>query len=148
MSPLVTPLAVLAAGAIAVCGSARASPAPRHDFPSGAGHTAGATGTSRSVARSSPRPVEGAAAVRVSRPVDHYPVALAARWQTIATIGGLPGVWVAVRQGVTLVRMNQRVVDLALHAGSVDPGGPGWRYGAAVRGRGDFFTVLSTDPEL
>jgi hypothetical protein len=36
---------------------------------------------------------------------------------------------------VTLVRINQRVVHLALHAGSVDPGGSGWRYGDAVAGR-------------
>jgi hypothetical protein len=73
--------------------------------------------------------------VHASRPVDRYPVALTARWQTISTIGGAPGVWIAVRQGVTLVRMNQRIVHLALHAGSVDPGGSGWRYGAAVGGR-------------
>jgi hypothetical protein len=44
-------------------------------------------------------------------------------------------VWVAVRQGVTLVRMKQSLVHLALHAGSVDPGGTGWHYGSAVGGR-------------
>ena len=31
--------------------------------------------------------------------------------------------------------MNQSVVHLALHAGSVDPGGTGWHYGDAVAGR-------------
>ena len=40
-----------------------------------------------------------------------------------------------MRQGVTLVRMNQNLVHLALHAGSVDPGGIGWHYGDAVAGR-------------
>jgi hypothetical protein len=128
-------LAVLAAAAIAACGSARASPARRHASPSGAGQAAGARSTTTAVARSSPRVIARAAPVHVSRPADHYPVSLTARWQTITTIGGVPGAWIALRHGVTLVRMNQRVVHLALHAGSADPGGTGWRYGAAVGGR-------------
>ena len=43
--------------------------------------------------------------------------------------------WITVRHRVTLIRMNQSMVHLALHAGSVDPGGTGWRYGDAVAGR-------------
>lgn len=43
--------------------------------------------------------------------------------------------WIAERGGVTLVRMNQARVQLALHAGSIEPGGTGWRYGDAVAGR-------------
>jgi hypothetical protein len=42
--------------------------------------------------------------------------------------------WIAERSGVTLVRMNQNLVHLALHAGSLDPGGTGWRYGDQVAG--------------
>lgn len=141
----VTPiLAVLSAVAFAACGSARALPAPRHNPPPD-GHKSGATGTFRRVARRSPRPVTRAAPGHDSLPVDRYPVALTARWQTIATIGGAPGLWVAVRQGVTLVRMNQRVAHLALHAGSTDPGGTGWRYGAAVRGREIHHLILGVN---
>jgi len=36
---------------------------------------------------------------------------------------------------VTVARMDQRVVRLALHAGSVDPGATGWHYSDAVAGR-------------
>jgi hypothetical protein len=68
------------------------------------------------------------------RLVDHFPPALNTRWQTISSIGGRPDMWVAERSGVTLVRMDQSHVHLALHAGSVDPGGTGWRYGDEVAG--------------
>jgi hypothetical protein len=132
---LVTPaLAMLAATVIAACGNASASPALRHNSPSG-GHSATATASSTSVARSASRLRPRAGAVHASVPVDRYPAALTARWQTITTIGGRPALWIAVRRGVTLVRINQRVAHLALHAGSVDPGGSGWRYGDAVAGR-------------
>jgi hypothetical protein len=133
---LVTPaLAVLAATVIAACGSASASPALRHNSPSGGGYSASTTASSTSVARSASRPRKREAPVHPSLPVDRYPAALTARWQTITTIGGRQALWIAVRRGVTLVRINQRVVHLALHAGSVDPGGSGWRYGDAVAGR-------------
>ena len=127
-------LAVLAAAAVAACGSASASPAPRQSSSSGAGYSARTADTSTSVVRSAPRPGKRATLVNVSLPVDRYPAALTARWQTLTTIGGRPAMWIAVRQGVTLVRMNQSVVHLVLHAGSVDPGGTGWHYGDAVAG--------------
>lgn len=127
-------VAVLAAAAVAACGRASASPAPRQSSSSGVGYNANATNTSTSVARSV-SPGKRATRVHVSLPVDRYPAALTARWQTTTTIGDRPAVWIAVRQGVTLVRMNQSVVHLALHAGSVDPGGTGWHYGDAVAGR-------------
>lgn len=123
---------MLAAIAIAACGNAGASPAPRHGSSSGAGHSAGATGSST---RRASRPAQRPTRVHVSVPVNRYPAALTARWQTITTIGDRPAMWIARRQGVTLVRMNQGAVHLALHAGSVDPGGTGWRYGDAVAGR-------------
>ena len=126
-------LAVLAAAVVAACGGTSASPA-RQGSSSGAGYSAHTTDTSTSVARSASRPGKRATRVHVSLPVDRYPDAVTARWQTITTIGGRPAVWIAVRQGVTLVRMNQSVVHLALHAGSVDPGGTGWHYGDEVAG--------------
>ncbi|HZE04045.1 MAG TPA: hypothetical protein VE127_02405 [Solirubrobacteraceae bacterium] len=72
---------------------------------------------------------------RATAPRDHYPAGLTGAWQRMASVGGRPALWVAERAGVTLVRMNQRLVHLALHAGSTDPGGTGWRYGAQVAGR-------------
>jgi hypothetical protein len=67
--------------------------------------------------------------------VARYPASVTPRWQTVTTIGGRPAVWIALRLGVTLLRMDQGLVHLALHAGSVDPGGTAWRYGDAVAGR-------------
>ncbi|MEA2197922.1 MAG: hypothetical protein QOJ25_1973 [Solirubrobacteraceae bacterium] len=88
-----------------------------------------------SAGASASRAPKRAAPAYPSFPVDRYPAALGARWQTIATVRGRPAMWIAVRQGVTVVRMNQSLVHLALHAGSIDPGGTGWRYGDAVGGR-------------
>jgi hypothetical protein len=75
-------------------------------------------------------------------PADHYPGALKARWETISRVNGHPAMWVAERTGVTLVRMDQSLVHLALHAGSLDPGGTGWRYGDVVAGREIHHLVL------
>jgi hypothetical protein len=36
--------------------------------------------------------------------------------------------------GVALIAFDQRLVQVHLHAGTVDPGGSGWRYGPAVSG--------------
>jgi hypothetical protein len=128
-------LSVLAAAAVAACGSASASPAPRQGASSDAGRRAHATHASTGAARGAARTGRRTIPVHDSLPVDRYPAALTARWQTITTIGGRAAVWIAARQRVTLVRMNQSVVHLALHAGSVDPGGTGWHYGDAVAGR-------------
>ncbi len=74
--------------------------------------------------------------------VDHYPRKLTTRWQMISRINGHPAMWIARRAGVTLVRMDQRFVHLALHAGSLDPGGAGWHYGDMVAGREIHHLVL------
>ncbi|MGA9859204.1 MAG: hypothetical protein WBQ18_15170 [Solirubrobacteraceae bacterium] len=100
----------------------------------GAGVTAAAVASASPVPRSALRPRQHPAAVHVSLPVDRYPASVTARWQVITTIGGRPAMWIAARQGVTLIRMNQRLVHLALHAGSADPGGTGWRYGDVIGG--------------
>lgn len=48
---------------------------------------------------------------------------------------GQTAAWIArTPSGVTLLSFDQRLVVLALHAGTVDPGGAGWRYGPAVIG--------------
>ena len=141
---LLTPaLPVLAAVAVAACGSASASPGPGQGPSTGAGgHSARTIDTSTSGARRTSRPGQRATRVHVVLPVNRYPDALSDRWQTITRIGGRPGMWIAVRRRVTLVRMNQSLVHLALHAGSVDPGGTGWHYGDAVAGREIHHLVL------
>ncbi len=67
--------------------------------------------------------------------VNHRPAALTSHWQVISTIGNTPALWIEQRSGVTLVRISQTLAHLALHAGSTDPGGSGWRYGDQVAGR-------------
>jgi hypothetical protein len=56
-------------------------------------------------------------------------------------VRGQPAVWIsrvnALREPgytVTLLRLDQRLVTLTLHAGGLEPGGTGWRYGDAIRG--------------
>jgi hypothetical protein len=50
----------------------------------------------------------------------------------VATIAGQPVAWIAERSGVTLMRFDQGLARLALHAGSGEPGGGGWRYGSHI----------------
>lgn len=138
-------LAVLAAGAVAACGSASGSLAPRRSSSSDGEHAARAVGARKTVAASPIRPRDRAASVHLGLPVDRYPAALTARWQTITMLRRRPAVWIAVRRGVTLVRMDQRVVHLALHAGSVDPGETGWRYGDRVGGREIHHLILGVN---
>ena len=155
---------VLAASVVSACGSARAAPEASQTTSSGAEHTAAATAASTAPATTAPSTAAATTApstvagsttaatttttttttatasrprkpVHATLPVDRYPAGLTAGWQTITTIGGKPALWITQRHGVTLVRMDQSLVHLALHAGSVDPGGTGWHYGDAVAGR-------------
>ena len=90
---------------------------------------AGAQGTTRTTVRS-------------AQPVRHLPLPpalitrapgpLGLRWQTVAWTRGYPSVWVAEREGVTLMRIDQRYAHLDLHAGSSDGGPEGWRFGDKV----------------
>jgi hypothetical protein len=131
-------LGVLAAAAVAACGSAKASPAQHHGSVTRAVNTSGPVraAVSPSPARKRPAPIH------TDVPVDRYPAAVTGHWQTITRIAGRPAMWIARRQGVTLVRMDQGLVHLALHAGSIDPGGTGWHYGDAVAGQEVHHLVL------
>ena len=60
------------------------------------------------------------------------PRASGVRWQTIAWVRGYPAVWFAQREGVTLMRIDQRYAHLHLHAGSSDGGPEGWRFGDKI----------------
>jgi hypothetical protein len=53
----------------------------------------------------------------------------------VAKVHGLPAAWVSERAGVTLMRFDQGLVHLTLHAGSSDGGEHGWRYGNRISSR-------------
>ncbi|MGB9185997.1 MAG: hypothetical protein WCB67_18240, partial [Solirubrobacteraceae bacterium] len=62
-------------------------------------------------------------------------------WRPAVAVRGQTAVWISRVNArhepgytVTLLRLNQRLVTLALHAGGLEPGGTGWRYGDAIRG--------------
>ena len=51
----------------------------------------------------------------------------------VVQLGGQTAVYIArLPSGLTALSFDQRLVRLALHSGSIDPGGSGWRYGPAV----------------
>jgi hypothetical protein len=53
----------------------------------------------------------------------------------VARVRGQPAAWIAQRDGATLMRFDQGLVHLALHAGSSDGGASGWRYGDRITAR-------------
>jgi hypothetical protein len=56
-------------------------------------------------------------------------------WKVVAQAHGRPAAWIAQRSGVTLMRFDQRLVHLTLHAGSSDGGVSGWTYGDKITPR-------------
>jgi hypothetical protein len=70
-------------------------------------------------------------------------------WVPAVLVGGQPAVWISrvaayhdAPYTVTLMRLDQHLLTLHLHAGASEPGGSGWRYGPAI-GRGEERTVLA-----
>jgi hypothetical protein len=57
------------------------------------------------------------------------------RWTVVAQVHGQPAAWLAQRSGVTLMRFDQGLVHLTLHAGSIDGGVTGWIYGDRITPR-------------
>jgi hypothetical protein len=119
--------AVAAAAAIAGCGGqSNAAPATGASAASAA-----ATAPSAAVVHA---PVPAPAPVHrpPSGPVVSAPEGVGAGWRTVATVGGVPAAWIARRDGATLLRFDQRLTRLALHAGAEEPGGGGWHYGDRI----------------
>ncbi len=56
-------------------------------------------------------------------------------WTVIARVHGTPAAWLAQRSGVTLMRFEQTLVRLDLHAGSSDGGSEGWVYGDHINAK-------------
>ncbi len=92
------------------------------------GRTATAAGTGTAAVTPAPatRPRPPAA------PVVALPGAVGSSWSVLATLDGRPAAWIAQRSGLTLMRFDQHLVRLALHSGSQEPGGSGWRYGDRI----------------
>jgi hypothetical protein len=67
-----------------------------------------------------------------SVPVVSIPSYIGRAWRPVATVREQVAAWIAQRSGVTLMRFDQSLARLALHAGSAEPGGSGWRYGAQI----------------
>src|ERR1019366_7576284 len=63
------------------------------------------------------------------------PPALTTNWTTVAQVHGHPAAWLAQRSTVTLMRLDQNLVHLTLHAGSIDGGVLGWTYGDQITQR-------------
>ncbi len=69
---------------------------------------------------------------RFSVPAVTAPSLVGPAWLPVVSIGGQTAAWIARRAGVTLVRFDQRLVHLVLHAGSGEPRGHGWRRGDRI----------------
>jgi hypothetical protein len=121
---------LLAATAIGACGRQSSTAHGPHE-------------RSRSVPGPSPQTTAVAVPRRISSaPVVREPRKVGRAWKTVATISGQPAAWIAQRSGVTLMRFNQGLVHLALHAGSSEPGGHGWLYGDKI-GRREIHHVVA-----
>jgi hypothetical protein len=55
-----------------------------------------------------------------------------AAWTPVARVDGQVAAWISLRGGVTLMLLDQRLVRLDLHAGSLDGGVSGWTYGDQI----------------
>jgi hypothetical protein len=140
--------ALLAAGALGGCGGGEgreASTAPTvRAQPRAAGtgttlaapaRTVAPAGATTAAAPAPPKPVSNTPQVRV-------PPHFGSGWRVVATVREAPAAWVAQRGGVTLMRFDQHLVRLALHAGSAEPGGGGWPFGDQI-GRQEVHRVIA-----
>jgi hypothetical protein len=70
-------------------------------------------------------------------------------WVPAVLVRGQPAIWISrvpavgdAPYTVTLMRLDQQLVTLHLHAGATEPGGSGWRYGAAI-GTGEQRSIVA-----
>ncbi len=104
-------IAMLLAAVVGGCGSQSSTTQRRNDRQASVGRAS----TAAVARRMSSTPV-------VTRPGTPGPM-----WKPVVSIGGQPAAWIAQRSGVTLLRFDQRLAHLALHAGSWEPRGHGWK---------------------
>ncbi len=85
------------------------------------------------VASAPARPSQAVAA-RSHRVVVRSPQVRSASFRLFATVAGQPAAWIASRGGATLLRFDQRYAQLALHAGTLDPGTGPYLQGPKITG--------------
>ncbi|MEA2313488.1 MAG: hypothetical protein QOI03_180 [Solirubrobacteraceae bacterium] len=130
-------VAILAAAGVYLALSAgdSASRSGGHGASAGSGTRVGAPGRTASSS--------AAASARVAAPAPPPPPHLlvtapahpTGAWTLVARVRGAPAAWVSQRSGVTLLRFDQKLVHLTLHAGSTDGGTSGWVYGDRIGAR-------------
>jgi hypothetical protein len=94
------------------------------------GHASAPSASAPSASAAPRRSAPPAARLLVSAPRH-----LGSGWSVVAEVRGAPAAWVAQRRGARLMRFDQDLLQLHLHAGSSDGGARGWRYGDRVSGR-------------
>jgi hypothetical protein len=90
------------------------------------------TGAHAAAAKAPPKPAPAPPAPHL---LVRAPGRVGAGWATFARVRGRPAAWLAQRAGVTLMRFDQALAHLTLHAGSADGGVAGWRYGDRISAR-------------
>lgn len=91
--------------------------------------------SARQAAQATP-PAQATPALPVKPPLQvNVPGRVDTAWTATALVHGRPAAWLAERSGVTLMRFDQSLVHLTLHAGYDDGGTSGWTYGDRITPR-------------
>ncbi len=100
-------------------------------------HAVGATAHTERAAGAGPTPTHPRSVPTRSPPhlLVTAPAHTTADWTVVAKVHGQPAAWLAQRSDVTLMRFDQRLLHLNLHAGSTDGGASGWSYGDQIAPR-------------
>jgi hypothetical protein len=120
-------VAVLAAAALGACGGQSGA------TPTGSGQLSRSQAASASARLAARLEAARRAAARraATRPVVTPLGQPTSSWQPVARVAGKVAAWQAQRAGVTLLRFDQQLVRLALHAGLGEPEGS-WTYGDQI----------------
>jgi hypothetical protein len=123
--------------ALALCGSGCGRQSGSTVTVTAPGARAAPLSTRRAGPGQAPAPVPAARALAARRPAVPavtVPPRPGSGWSVAATVSGRPAAWLAQRGGVTVMRFDQGLVRLHLHAGSAEPAGGGWNYGSKISG--------------
>jgi hypothetical protein len=131
-------LALCVAGAAALAATQLAPDDDHARALAGARRAVPARGAASSTSAAA-RALAGAASARAPAAPPRLVVAPSASpgrgWTAVAHVGAAPAAWLAQRSGVTLLRVDQGLVHVVLHAGINDGGETGWTYGDHVTRR-------------